>query len=130
LGISASASNSGRRSGSGSVFAGEHDEVAVPPGDAPMISRTSFRSTLAAFAALATLAIATTSATGCAAPPEKLCEHVLELQKEGGGKSMGKTACEMKIGFKKQTLGLVKYRSYAACIEDAKSMDDVVKCEP
>jgi hypothetical protein len=98
-----------------------------------MISRTSFRSKLDSFvalAALATLVIATASAAGCAAPPEKLCEHVLELQKEGGGKSMGKTACEMKIGFKKETLGLVKYRSYAGCIEDAKSMDDVVKCEP
>lgn len=92
-----------------------------------MISRPSFRSKLAS---VVTLALAASSAVGCAAPPEKLCEHVLELQKEGGGKAMSKTSCEMKIGFKKQTLGLVKYRSYAGCIEDAKSMDDVVKCEP
>jgi hypothetical protein len=98
-----------------------------------MISRHPFPSKLAplvTLATLATLAVAVTSAAGCAAPPEKLCEHVLELQKADGGKSMGKTACEMKIGFKKETLGLVKYRTYAGCIEDAKSMDDVVKCEP
>lgn len=98
-----------------------------------MISRTSFASQLARFARFAVLgplALGAASATGCAAPPEKLCEHVLELQKEGGGKAMSKSSCEMKIGFKKQTLGLVKYRSYAGCVEDAKSMDDVVKCEP
>lgn len=97
-----------------------------------MISRTRSKSAskLASSVSAVIAGLAAASAAGCAAPPEKLCEHVLELQKAEGGKSMGKTACEMKIGFKKETLGLVKYRSYAGCIEDAKSMDDVVKSEP
>lgn len=92
------------------------------------MNRTASRSLELVFAAA--LALASTFATGCAPSPQEVCDHVLELEKAAGGKSMGRPACEMKVGFKKETLGLVHWRSFAGCVTEAKSMDEVEKCDP
>ncbi len=81
--------------------------------------------------ALVTFAVVTSIfGSGCAPSPVEVCDHVLELEKSEGGKSMGRPACEMKVGFKKETLGLVHWRSFAGCVTEAKSMADVEKCDP
>jgi hypothetical protein len=79
---------------------------------------------------LVSLCLVSSALAGCGPSPTELCDHVAELEKAEGLKEMGKTACEMKVGFKKEKLGAIKWSSYGGCVKEAKSMADVEKCEP
>jgi hypothetical protein len=93
--------------------------------------RTAFRSVVAAPVwARRFLAVAGTSVAlaGCAPSASEVCDHVLDVEKSDGAKSMGRPACEMKVGFQKEKLGLIKWRSYSSCVTDAKDMASIEKC--
>jgi hypothetical protein len=69
----------------------------------------------------------------CGASPDAVCDHTLELMKKELGeeavKAFPRDECIKQIEREKEMQGIMKYRTEANCIMDAKTLADMEKCE-
>ena len=69
-------------------------------------------------------------ATACGASPQEVCEHMGKLATEGSkdAPTPDTAECVKSVESKKEMQGLMKYREWANCVVDAKSLEAAEKC--